>query len=277
MILALDIGNTNISICVFNPSSANPYSPSYKFRISSKNYSSDEYKIIIRDFLFRNNVICLSESYKYIDNQFDIVDSAVISSVVPYLTETLAQAVSELCVKPPFIIRNGIKTGFGIKTKNPEQLGADIVSNVKAAFNFTSPPFVVLDMGTATTLTVVNKSSDIIGTIIVPGLKISLEALSESAAQLNDIVLEKKDELIGRDTQSSICSGVINGNIYMIDGFIRNIREQICPKDTDTKLGLVATGGLSHHVIPYTRNKFIFEENLTLIGELLLYINNISI
>ncbi len=264
MLLALDIGNSSICAGVFSPDSeVTSRLPICKFKISSKFMTADEYEIAIYHFL---------EFYKI---SLQEIDSAVIASVVPALTDILATAVKTLCGKPPFIIGQGTRTGFGIKIRNPEQLGADIVANTTAALAMCKPPFVVLDMGTATTLTVVDANRDILGIIIMPGLKISMNALSLSAAQLNDVRLERPDELIGRDTSSSIRSGVINGQIFAIDGFVRNVREQLKTKENAQSLGLIATGGLANSVIPYLRNKFLYEETLTLQGEVLLFRKNI--
>ncbi len=263
MLLALDIGNSSICAGVFSlKSETDSQMPVCKFKISSKFMTADEYGIAIYHFL---------EFYKIPSRE---IDCAVIASVVPALTDILASAVKSLCGKMPFIIGQGTRTGFGIKIRNPEQLGADIVANTTAALAMCEPPFVVLDMGTATTLTVVDEHRDILGIIILPGLKISMNALSLSTAQLNDVRLEKPDELIGRDTSSSIRSGVIHGQIYAIDGFIRNIREQLKIKENGQTLGLIATGGLANSVIPYLRNKFLYNETLTLRGEVLLFCKN---
>ncbi len=121
---------------------------------------------------------------------------------------------------------------------------------------------------------IIDENKNVIGTIITPGIGVALEALNNSAAQLSDISLEPKCELIGRDTRSSICSGIINGNIYMIDGFIRNIKEELGLKNSEKKLGLIATGGAANLIVPFTRNKFAYYSNLTLLGEALLYQKN---
>lgn len=235
--------------------------------------TSDEYMIAIHNFLRLYGIrskIDIGET----KNENQTIDCAVIASVVPALTDILAKAVVQLCGRPPFIIGQGTRTGFGIKIKNPEQLGADIVSNTTAALAVCEPPLIVLDMGTATTLTVVDNNRDILGIIIMPGLKISMSALSLSAAQLNDVRLERPDEWIGRDTSSSIRSGVINGQILAIDGFVRNVREQLKIKENNQTLSLIATGGLANYVIPYTRNKFLYDETLTLSGEVFLFRKN---
>ncbi len=274
MLLALDIGNSSTPAGGFPLDSArNSHTLICKFKISAKFMTSDEYMIAIHNFLRLYGIrskIDIGET----KNENQTIDCAVIASVVPALTDILAKAVIQLCGRPPFIIGQGTRTGFGIKIKNPEQLGADIVSNTTAALAVCEPPLIVLDMGTATTLTVVDNNRDILGIIIMPGLKISMSALSLSAAQLNDVRLERPDEWIGRDTSSSIRSGVINGQILAIDGFVRNVREQLKIKENNQTLSLIATGGLANYVIPYTRNKFLYDETLTLSGEVFLFRKN---
>lgn len=272
MLLALDIGNSSISAGVFSlDTDAKSHIPVCKFKISAKFMTSDEYVIAIHQFLQFYGISSQIETGSHREK----IDCAVIASVVPALTDILASAVVRLCGKPPFIVGQGTRTGFGIKIKNPEQLGADIVANTTAALAVCEPPLVILDVGTATTMTVVDDNRDVLGIVIMPGLKISMNALSLSAAQLNDVRLERPEELIGRDTSSSIRSGVINGQIYAIDGFIRNVREQLRTKESGKTLGLIATGGLSHYILPYTRNKFVFDETLTLSGAVHLFKKNV--
>lgn len=280
MLLALDIGNSSISAGVYAiHSDRMTHTLICTFKISSKFMTADEYAIAIHNFLQLHDIRSkLQSNIKQIsvsESDDRVIDCAVIASVVPALTDILAKAVVQLCGKPPFIIGQGTRTGFGIKIKNPEQLGADIVANTTAALAVCEPPLVILDVGTATTLTVVDENRDLLGIVIMPGLKISMSALSLSAAQLSDVRLERPEELIGRDTSSSIRSGVINGQIYAIDGFIRNVREQLHTKESGKSLGLIATGGLANYVLPYMRNKFTYDETLTLSGEVYLFRKNI--
>lgn len=259
MLLAIDIGNSSISVGVFDISNREQPIITSNFKITSKDLSADEYTVRISDFLVRNRLQ---------------VNAAVISSVVPSITDALSRAALKICGKKPFLITNGIRTGFGIKIKNPEQLGSDIVCNVAAALKLSGSPLAILDMGTATTITVVDTTKTVLGTIIIPGIKISLDALYDCAAQLSDIYLDTEPEIIGKDTKASICSGVINGNALMIDGFIRNIREELNIKESGEKLNLVATGGLCNLILPHLRNKFIFDDTLTLFGMVYLYLTN---
>ena len=262
MLLAIDIGNSNISVGVFELSANNAPNMVTNFKISTAHLSVDEYAVTFKDFLSRFDIF---------DNNFSQINCAAISSVVPSLTDIIFEVAKKICGKDPFVINSGIRTGFEIKIKNPEQLGTDIVCNCAAAIEKTKNATVILDMGTATTITVIDKKLTILGTIIIPGLRVSLDALYNSAAQLSDIAIDRNIELIGKDTKSAVSSGIINGNALMIDGFVRNIRESL---DTDAKLSLIATGGLCGYVLPYLRNKFDFDEFLTLRGLALLYQKN---
>lgn len=273
MLLAFDIGNSSITVGVFRIDGSDEISgPLCRFQLSARaNSTSDEYVMFIRDYL-EHAGIGVRDSREYFD---DAVDCAVISSVVPGLTHILSRTASVLTGSEPFIITPGIHTGFGIRIKDPAQLGSDIVANTAASLRLSAPPFVILDMGTATTLTVIDEHTDIIGTIIMPGVRISHDALTGSAALLSGVALEKPDDLIGRDSRTSILSGVIGGHILMIDGFIRNIREELGLKESGVKLGLIATGGLADTIIPHTRNRFRYEPDLTLIGAAELYRRNV--
>jgi type III pantothenate kinase len=271
MLLAFDIGNSSVSIAIFELSKDTAPKLVSSFKITNKPYSADEYTLYISSILtqrgFNYNNYSSADSVRTIRH-------SVISSVVPNLTPIISEAAETICGHKPFIITSGIRTGFGIKIKNPEQLGADIVCNVAAALHRAQAPLAILDMGTATTITLVDYTKFIVGSVIMPGLAVSMNALADSAALLGDVPLERLDVLIGRNTEEAVNSGVINGTIYMIDGFIRNIRETYIDKNSSEKLSLIATGGLSNIIIPHTRNKFEFDENLTLFGAALLFQRN---
>lgn len=271
MLLAIDIGNSSISVGVFTVSADSAPQSVTTFKINSRDFSADELTLYLKDFLSRSHIYTAMDNP---DNCDRVLDASVVSSVVPKLTGVVSVAMQKLCGKPPFIISNGIRTGFGIQIKNPEQLGTDIVCNSAAAITLANGPLVVLDMGTATTISVIDKNLTIVGTIIAPGVQISLDALYESAAQLSDNVMDQNIPLIGKDTKSSISSGVILGSAFMIDGFLRNIREELHCKETAEKLSLIATGGLAPMVLPYLKNKFVYVDSLTLQGAALLYQKN---
>lgn len=268
MLLAIDIGNTSVSFGIFDLSDTGAdtsLSPIVMSRIAvRKNASADEYAVMIREIL----------RLRLADRDMHI-DTAAISSVVPSTLSAVSDAAEILSGSKPYIIGPGVRTGFSIKIYDPACLGADIVSNTAAAFELCDPPFVVFDAGTANTLTVIDSTHTIIGTVISPGLRISASALSEHAELLDSVPLSSGNlPIIGRDTDESVRSGLIHGNAMMLDGFVRNIRETILSKNTGEKLGLIATGEFATRIIEHTRNKFTYDEALTLKGVASLYRRN---
>lgn len=254
MLLSIDIGNSVIKFAIYNLPS---FDKTAGFHVASSSIkSSDEYRLIMNQFLAEFQ---LTEQ----------IDASVIASVVPSLTTPIYQAAMQISGCKPFIIGAGTHTGFKINIDIHSQLGADIVANVAAARLTRKPPFVVIDMGTATTLTAVDHNGTVVGTIIHPGLKISLDALSHSAALLNDVPLTKPTVLIGQNSISSIQSGIINGHICLIDGLIRKLRETLC--NNDETLSLIATGGHAGTVIPFCRNKMEIVPDLTVRGAAVLF------
>lgn len=280
MLLSVDIGNSSISFGVFCATSANDLGVEmvHAFTISARSITADEYALLISDFLRIKHLSPSPSSVFYnssdADTKCTCVDCAAVASVVPSLTETLCSAVEMITGHKPFVVTSGIRTGLGIRIKNPAQLGADIVSNVACAVAMYDTPIIVLDVGTATTLTVIDEDRNILGTVIMPGLAVSLAALSGSAAQLSDIPLSAPASLIGRDSAESVQSGVVNGHAIMIDGFIRNIREQYPELTANRKFSLVSTGGLSSVVLSRMRNKFTDFPTLTLSGIAHLFFRN---
>lgn len=258
MLIAADIGNTNIKFGVFNGSAEKLL---FRFSVSSATKrTADEYLICIKSFLSDAGISVMP-------------DMAVISSVVPHLTTPVAYALKAICSHKPFLIGTGTRTGFPLKIDIQSQLGADMVANAAAAFKLCDPPFAVVDMGTATTITCVDATGALVGTVIAPGALVSLNALLSNAALLTDVPLSHPDSLIGKNSYDSIRSGAYFGSIYMIDGFIRNIREDMC-KNSE-KLSLIGTGGLSE-ILTHCRNKFMIVEDLTLMGAAQLFYSNFA-
>lgn len=268
MLLALDIGNTSVSFGVFDTEcSEQKDNLLFSSKVSvQKNRSADEYAVLIKEIL----------GLRFPGFESIEINSAAVSSVVPSVTPAVCGAAEILSGGKPYIIRPGVKTGFKIDIKDPACLGADIVSNTAAAFEILNPPFIIYDAGTANTITVVDGSATLCGTVIMPGIRISASALHENAELLDAVSLSGTDNpIIGKDTAESVRAGLIYGNALMLDGFVRNIREQIVNKDVGAKLGLVATGGFSRLVVRYCRNKFICDDSLTLRGISLLFHKNI--
>ena len=263
MLLAADIGNTSIKFALFDGDCEKLI---YRFSVSSRTErTSCEYVLLIESFL---NSFFSKSATNFSATE---LNSSVISSVVPHITETVSEALTKICKKPPFIIGAGTRTGFPIRIDVQSQLGADIVSNACAAFRICKPPFAVVDMGTATTVICVDCDGALVGAVIAPGADVSLKALLDSAALLTDVPLSCPDKLIGKNSYDSIRSGAFFGTVYAIDGFIRNIRETLC-KDGE-KLSLIGTGG-SARLLEHCRNKFTVVPDLTLKGAAALYYTN---
>lgn len=274
MLIALDVGNSSISIGVFNYDISesenfdlNLFSSSLitSSKISaSRTRGSDEYAILFLSVLNLNN-IKISE-----------IDGAVISSVVPQLTGVVREAVKKI-IRPDsliYIVGAGIKTGLNIKIDVHSQLGTDIVANTIAAISIYADekcPIIIIDTGTATTITAVDKNQCLTGTIITPGIRISLDALVANAAMLPyvsiDDTVSGMASVVGKNTEESIMSGIILGNSLMIDGFINKIRSEAGMENAK----VVATGGLTEIVLPHCREKIDIYPHLTLFGLMKIY------
>jgi len=264
MLLTIDIGNTSVSFALFD-TDARSETPLFTSKLSvQKNRSSDEYAALIK------NIIDLR-----FDSDYSI-DCAAVSSVVPSVTDNVLKAAEILSSSKPYLIGPGIKTGFKININDPACLGADIVANTAAALNICTAPFIIFDAGTANTITVIDSSCSLIGTIIMPGIRISSSSLHDNTELLDTVPISSENiPLIGKNTDESVRSGLILGCSMMIDGFIRNIRESLINKDHPVKLGLIATGGYAKLITTNCRNKFIIDDSLTLRGIASLYYKNI--
>ncbi len=266
MLLAVDIGNTSVSFGLFDMSADRAAAEPVVLSRTAvrKNASADEYAVMIREILRLR-----------LNGTDPVIDASAVSSVVPSASLSVAGAAELLSGKKPYIIGPGIRTGFRISINDPACLGSDIVSNVAAALDCCTPPLIIFDAGTANTVTVIDEKSTVIGTIISPGLRISASALSEHAELLDSVPLDDGAlPMVGRDTDESVRSGIIYGNAMMLDGFVRSIRETLAPKSSDKKLSLMATGEFATRIISHCRNKFTFDEALTVKGVASLYRRN---
>ncbi len=266
MLLAFDIGNTSVSFGLFDISGDET-----KLVVSSrvalrKNACADEYSVLIKDILRLK-----------LGGDDPVIDSSAISCVVPSALTAVSDAAEILSDRPPYIICPGVKTGFRISIYDPACLGADIVSNAAAALLTVEPPLVIFDAGTANTITVIDGSGTLIGTVITPGLRISAAALHEHAELLESVPIDGgKLPLIGRDTDESVRSGIVYGSAVMLDGYVRNIRETVVKTSDrpEAKLGLVATGEFGRLITDHCRNKFVYDASLTIKGIAALYRKN---
>ncbi|HIS78302.1 MAG TPA: type III pantothenate kinase [Candidatus Caccousia stercoris] len=255
MIIAIDIGNTNIVLGCLEPDTGRLL---FTARLSSDRVkTSDEYAALMRNMFILNQV-----------ERHDI-EGSIISSVVPTLTVTMKDAIRQLCGQESLIVGAGLKTGLNIVMDNPAQLGSDLVTDAVAAAAEYPKPILIFDLGTATTLSVVDKRGNYVGGMIIPGIAISLEALSSHTSQLPHINLEGPKRVIGTNTIDCMKSGIVYGNAAMIDGIIERVSQELGEKPT-----VVATGGLAPNITKYCKSDIICDSELILKGLRILYNKN---
>ena len=199
----------------------------------------------------------------------ETIEGAIISSVVPQLTKIVKLATEKIIRKETLIVGPGVKNGMNILIDNPGAMGSDLVADAVAAIDEYDVPLVVFDLGTATTVCVVDEKKNYIGGMIYPGVNTALNALARNASQLNNISLDEPKQLIGRNTIECMKSGVIYSNAAAIDGIIERIEDEMgCP------VTAVATGGLARVITPFCRKKVILDEDLLLKGLWVIYKKN---
>lgn len=254
MILAIDIGNTNIVIgCIDREKTY------FIERLSTVRTKTElEYAVDIKTVL----------DIYHIDKSK--IEGAIISSVVPQITNIAKLAAEKILrEKRVMVLGPGIKTGLNILMDHPGQLGADLVADAVAAIAEYPVPLIVIDMGTATTASVVDDKKNYIGGMILPGVRVSLDALTSRASQLSGISIDEPKHVIGKNTIECMKSGVLYSSAGAIDGIIDHIEEELGKKAT-----VVATGGLAKKIIPYCKREIILEEDLLLKGLLIIYEKN---
>ncbi len=253
MILTIDMGNSNIVIGGIDDSQTY-----FVERVTTNRGKTDlEYAVNIKSILEIHNVSVSS------------IEGAILSSVVPPLNNTILSAVEKICGFRPMLVGSGMKTGLNIIMDNPKTVGSDMIVDAVAAIRDYPCPIIIIDMGTATTMSVIDRSGNYIGGVILPGLKVSLDSLSGKTAQLPYISLETPGKVIGKNTIDCMRSGIMYGNAAMLDGLIDRMEEEIGEKAT-----IIATGGLARLVTPLCHHSIDFEEDLLLKGLLILYEKN---
>lgn len=253
MILTIDMGNTNIVIGGID--NERTY---FVERVTTNHGKTDlEYAVNIKSILEIHGIAPSS------------IEGAILSSVVPPLNSTILSAVEKICGFRPMMVGAGMKTGLNIIMDNPKTVGSDMIVDAVAALKEYPCPIIVIDMGTATTMSVVDKSGNYIGGVILPGLKVSLDSLSGKAAQLPYISLDVPGKVIGKNTIDCMRSGIMYGNAAMIDGIIDRMEAEL-----GTTASLVATGGLAKFIAPLCRHTISYEDDLLLKGLLILYNKN---
>lgn len=253
MILALDIGNTNIVIGLLEGPKI----------LNSARIATDKNKTEI-DFLIQ-----FQQMLEIFKISKENIEGSILSSVVPEVTNQVLNALKLMLNKKIHIVGPGIKTGLSIKIDNPQSLGADRVCDAVCVIEEYRVPAIIIDMGTATTISVIDRNNNHVGGMIIPGIKTSLNSLSANASQLPYISLDSPKTLIGKNTIDCMKSGIIYGNASLVDGLIDRIKEEM-----KEDFVIIATGGYSQLILKYSKHKMIYDKDLLLKGLYYIYKKN---
>lgn len=254
MLLAIDIGNSNVVIGCLNEN--NETAALFRMVTDTKK-TQDEYAALMQAIFLHNGVDCTA------------FEGAIISSVVPPLTEIFRTAAEKITGCRALVVGAGIKTGLNIMIENPSTLGADLVAASVGAIDQFPLPVIVIDMGTATTITVVDEGNRFIGGAIAPGTALSMNALSAGTSLLQRVPLEAPKKPICGTTTECMQSGAIYGTAAMLDGMISRFEQQLGKKTT-----VVATGGIAAKIVPHCTHPIIYDEDLLLKGLGIIYKKN---
>ena len=255
MILTVDIGNSNIVIGGVQEDEI-----LFEARLRTESTkTSDEYCLDVKS---------LMEVYGVDAGQ---VEGAIIASVVPQVLNSFQTAIKKLTGKTALVVGPGLKTGLNILLENPGQTGADLVVGSVAALREHKPPLTVVDMGTATTISVIDKNGAYLGGCISPGVKISMDALTDRTALLPGLQLDQPKRAIGRNTVDAMRSGIMMGAACMLDGMVERMEEELGYKTT-----VIATGGIAKFIVPLCNREMIYDKDLIVKGLVALYKENIK-
>lgn len=253
MLLAVDIGNTNVVFGLYDGESL-----AHTLRVSTvRTRTDDEYGVLLLNLLALRGVPATA------------VDAAILASVVPPLTDVMAEAIRHAFAREPMIVGPGTKTGIPVLYENPREVGADRIVNAVAAHERIKGPVIVVDFGTATTFDCISPKGEYLGGVIVPGLRVALDALLASAAKLHPIELCAPPRVLGRNTTHSLQSGVILGHAALVDGILERLESEL-----EYSSHVIATGGLAALIAKHARRIQHLEPNLTLDGLRILHQRN---
>ena len=251
MLLAIDLGNTNIKYGVFDGDKLLA-----SFRVSSRiSSTADEYGSVLVGLLSDSGI-----------KKSDI-DGIIFSSVIPALNYTICHMCEYYFGISPIMIGPGIKTGLNIKAENPREVGADIIVNSVSAFNKYGGPIVVIDFGTATTFDIITDKCELLGVVIAPGIKTSLEGLATKTAQLPMVELDAPKSVIGKNTKHCMQSGIIFGFAGLVENILKRIKKELGLEE----IKVVATGGLGEIIAKEVKLINLVDRTLTLDGLKIIY------
>ena len=253
MILTIDIGNSNIVLGGIKDKDI-----VFEARLRTEaTKTSDQYCVDLK---------ILMEVYGVNSKE---IEGTIIASVVPQVLNSMRTAIQKLTGKVPLVVGPGLKTGLNILLENPGQTGADLVAADVAALREHKPPLILIDMGTATTISVLDKNGAHIGGCIVPGVKLSMDALTDGTALLPGLQLDQPKHAIGRNTTDAMRSGIMMGTACMLDGMVERMEAELGCKTT-----VVATGGIAKFIIPMCKTPMIYDKDLIIKGLAALYRDN---
>lgn len=253
MLLAIDIGNTNTVLGVFD---GDVLDRSWRIKTDARS-TADELALTFRGLLADHPV-----------------DSIAACSTVPaVLRELRAMLEGYYPDLPTVLVEPGVRTGVGIRTENPRETGADRICNTAAAHHLADGPAIVVDFGTSTNFDVVSDRGEFLGGAIAPGIEISLDALAARAAQLRSVELVPPRTPIGKNTVESLQSGILYGFAGQVDGLVRRLSATLQPADP-ASVEVIATGGLAPLMIEISETLTRHEPDLTLLGLRLIYERN---
>jgi type III pantothenate kinase len=255
MLLAIDIGNTNITIGLYKDKSLGP-----RWRLATDHERMpDEYGILLIN-LFNHAGAAVGD-----------VDSVAIASVVPQLTGTFEQVCRKYLGRRALVVDADTETGVHVKYDDPQQVGADRVVDAVAAFKLYGGPACIVDFGTATTFDAISARGEYLGGAIAPGITIAADALFQRTAKLPRVDLQRPPTAIGRNTVHSLQSGLLFGYVSLVEGMVARFRKELGPQ-----MRVVGTGGLAELIAAETKAIKILAPWLTLDGLRIIYEMNRS-
>ena len=255
MILTVDIGNSNIVLGGVQDDRV-----VFEARLRTETTkTSDQYCVELK---------ILMEVYGVSSKD---IEGTIIASVVPQVLNSVRTAIHKLTGKAPLVVGPGLKTGLNILLENPGQTGADLVVADVAALREHKPPLIVIDMGTATTMSVLDQNGAHIGGCIVPGVKISMDALTDRTALLPGLQLDQPKRVIGRNTVDAMRSGIMLGTASMLDGMVERMEAELGSKAT-----VIVTGGIAKFIVPMCKTPMIYDKDLIVKGLAALYRDNVK-
>ena len=257
MLLAIDIGNTDIIIGIYDNDTL-----VYNWEVSTNIHETvDEYGLLFRQ-------LCDNVGIKKED-----INAIILSSVVPVITDIVPNTFRKYFCINPIIVKPGIKTGIDILYSDPKEVGADRIVNSVAAYEKYGGPIIILDMGTALSVDIVNDKGQYLGGMIAPSTNVSADALFKKTSKLPRIEMEKPESVIGKSTISGIKSGLFYGLVGMVDKLIEEVLKKL--KLSSEEITIISTGGLSEEILSESQFNIHRDELLTLAGLKIIYDKNI--